>query len=154
MKGPTVKRLNFLVHLSFPQEDRESSEGWSSYPTAKALTHISSCLKEMQEWKWRGAEEKEVKQKAQSEIQLKGRRQDLKPLLKLWSFHKKGCIMVAPQKTQQAAERVRCSYVHPTSEQKLLTPLVELEKSWRKRRRWVTLEEDQQSQLPSPPEIA
>jgi len=34
--------------------------------------------------------------------------------------------------TQQAAERVRCRYEHPTKEQKLLTPLVELGKSWRK----------------------
>jgi len=35
----------------------------------------------------------------------------------------KGPIMTALQKTQQAAERVRGRYRHPTNEQKLLTPL-------------------------------
>jgi len=41
--------------------------------------------------------------------------------------------------TQQAAERVRCRYMHPTKEQKLLTPLGELGKTWRKLRRRATL---------------
>jgi hypothetical protein len=39
-------------------------------------------------------------------------------LLRLWSAHKKGSIMTALRKTQQAAERVRCRYFHPTSRQK------------------------------------
>jgi hypothetical protein len=43
------------------------------------------------------------------------------------------------QKTQQAAERVRCRYLHPTNARKLLTPVVELGKSWKKMRRRVTL---------------
>jgi len=47
--------------------------------------------------------------------------------------------MTALPKTQQAAERVRCRYVHLTNGQKLLTPVVELGKSWRKLRRRVTL---------------
>jgi hypothetical protein len=34
--------------------------------------------------------------------------------------------MTAQGKTQQAAERVRCIYLHPTNRQKLLTPVVEL----------------------------
>jgi hypothetical protein len=42
-------------------------------------------------------------------------------------------------KTQQAAERVRCRYLHPTNGQKLLTPVVELGESWKKLRRRVTL---------------
>jgi hypothetical protein len=42
---------------------------------------------------------------------------------------KKRPIMTVLQKTQQAAERVRCRYLHPTNGQKLLTPLVELEKT-------------------------
>jgi len=54
--------------------------------------------------------------------------------------------MTALQKTQQAAERVRCRYLHPTNGQKLLTPVVELGKSWKKLKRRITLKEDQQSQ--------
>ena len=38
-------------------------------------------------------------------------------------------------KVQQAAERVRCRYLHPTNGQKLVTPVVELGKSWKKLRR-------------------
>jgi hypothetical protein len=34
--------------------------------------------------------------------------------------------MTAVQKNQQAAERVRCRYFHPTSRQKLPTPVGEL----------------------------
>jgi hypothetical protein len=34
-------------------------------------------------------------------------------------------------KTQEAAKRVRCRYLHPTNEQKLLTPVVELGKAER-----------------------
>jgi len=41
-------------------------------------------------------------------------------------------LMTAFQKTQQAAERVRCRYVYPTIGQKLPTPLVELGENWRK----------------------
>jgi hypothetical protein len=33
-------------------------------------------------------------------------------------------VMTAPRKTQQAAERVRCSYFHPTNGQRQLTPVV------------------------------
>jgi hypothetical protein len=33
--------------------------------------------------------------------------------------------------TQQAAEKVRCRYFHPTNGQKLLTPVVELGKAER-----------------------
>jgi hypothetical protein len=52
-------------------------------------------------------------------------------LLRLWSAHKKGSSMTALQKTQQAAERVRCRYLHPTNGQKQLTPVVELGKAER-----------------------
>jgi hypothetical protein len=38
---------------------------------------------------------------------------------------------------QQGAERVRCRYLHPTNGQKLMTPVVELGKSWKKLRRRV-----------------
>jgi hypothetical protein len=39
--------------------------------------------------------------------------------------------MTAFLKTQQAAERVRGRYLHPTNGQKLLTPVVELGKAER-----------------------
>jgi hypothetical protein len=48
-------------------------------------------------------------------------------------------ITTAFQKTQQAAERVRCRHLHPTNGQKLLTPEVELRKNWKKLRRRATL---------------
>jgi hypothetical protein len=57
-------------------------------------------------------------------------------------------------KTQQAAKRVRCRYLHPTNGQKLLTPVIELGKSWKTLRRRMTLKEDQQSQLTWTPEIS
>jgi len=47
--------------------------------------------------------------------------------------------MIALQKTQQDTERLRCRKGHPTTEQKLLTPLVKLGESWRKLRRKATL---------------
>ena len=51
-------------------------------------------------------------------------------LLKVWSTYKKGST--ALWKTQQAAERVRCRYLHLTTGQKQLTP-VEL---WNAERSW------------------
>jgi hypothetical protein len=43
--------------------------------------------------------------------------------------------MTTLRKIQQAAERVRCRYMHPSNGQKLLTPAVELGKGWKKLRR-------------------
>jgi hypothetical protein len=37
------------------------------------------------------------------------------------------------------AERVSCRYLYPTNGQKLLTPVVELRKTWRKLKRMMTL---------------
>jgi hypothetical protein len=85
------------------------------------------------EWYKSRPEEKKVQRQAQSGTQLKGRSQGLILLLRLWSAHKKGASMTTLQKTQQAAERVRCRSFHPTDGQKLLTPVVELgkaERSW------------------------
>ena len=75
--------------------------------------------------------EKKVQQPTQSGIQLKGMSQVMTLLLRLWSAYKKGPIMTALQKTQQAAERVRCSYLNPTNGQKQVTPVVELGKAER-----------------------
>jgi hypothetical protein len=98
-------------------------------------------------------EEKKVQWQDQSGIHLKGRPQGLTLLLKLWSAHKKGPIMTAFWKTQQAAERVRCRYLQQTNGQKLLTPVVELGKSRRKLKEGYPVG-DQQSQLTWIPEIS
>ena len=74
-------------------------------------------------------EEKKVQQQAQSESQLKGRYQGMTLLLRLWSTHKKGPNMTALLKTQQAAERVRCRYLHPINGQKQLITIVEIWKA-------------------------
>jgi hypothetical protein len=50
----------------------------------------------------------------------------------------KGAYQDCPLK-DQTAERIRCRYLHPTNEQKLLTLVVELRKSWKKLRRRATL---------------
>jgi hypothetical protein len=76
-------------------------------------------------------EEKKVQPQVQSGIQLKGRSQGLTLLLRLWSIHQKRSIMNALWKTQQTAARVRCRYLYPTNEQKLLTPVAELGKAGR-----------------------
>jgi hypothetical protein len=67
-------------------------------------------------------------------IQLRGA-PGLTLLLMLWHAYKQGPIMTA----QQAAERIRCRYLHPTNRKNLVTPLVELGKGWKKLRRKVTL---------------
>jgi hypothetical protein len=67
-------------------------------------------------------EEKKVQWQALCGIQLKGRSQGLTLLLRLWNTHKEGLIVTVLLKTQKAAERVRCIYLHPTNGQKLLTP--------------------------------
>jgi hypothetical protein len=74
---------------------------------------------------WEEPEEKKVQWQPQSGIHLKGRFQGLTLLLRLWSAHKKGSIMTAIQKTQQAAERIICRYLHPTNGPKQLTPVVD-----------------------------
>jgi hypothetical protein len=47
--------------------------------------------------------------------------------------------MTILQKSPQANERVRCRYLYPTNGQKLLAPLVELQKGRKKLRRRETL---------------
>jgi hypothetical protein len=47
--------------------------------------------------------------------------------------------MTTLQKTQQAAERLRGRYLHPTNGQKLLTPMLELGKGWKKLKRRAAL---------------
>jgi hypothetical protein len=110
------------------EKDRTSSKGLGCHPTVTSLTHNCSCYKD---GNGEGPEEKKIQGQAQSGIQLKGRSQGLTLLLRLWSAHKKGPIMTALRKTQQAAERVRGKYLHPSNGQKQLTPIVELWKAER-----------------------
>jgi hypothetical protein len=53
--------------------------------------------------------------------------------LQTWSYHD------CPMNGQQATERLRCRYLHPTNGQKLVIPMVKLEKSWKKLRSRATL---------------
>jgi hypothetical protein len=46
---------------------------------------------------------------------------------------------ISKHKSKTGCMRVRCRHVHPTNEQKLLTPVVEFGKSWKKLRRRMTL---------------
>jgi hypothetical protein len=95
---------------------------WGAAILVTTLTHNCCCLKELQGWNGEDPEEKKVQRQAQSRIQLKGRSQGLTLLLRVWSTHKKGPSMTVPRKTQQAAKRVRCRYLHPTNGQKQLNP--------------------------------
>ena len=49
--------------------------------------------------------------------------------------HRREASMAALQEAQQAAQRVRCRHLHPSC----LTPVVELQKNWKKLRKRVTL---------------
>jgi len=109
------------------------------YPIVKILTHNLPVWKSCRDENGGEPEEKMVQPEAQNGIHLKGRPQDLTSLLRLWEAHIKGSLMTALHMTHQAAERVRCRYVQSTKEKKLLTPLVELQKSWKKLRRRLTL---------------
>jgi hypothetical protein len=62
--------------------------------------------------------------------------------------------MTALRKTKQAAGRVRCGYLYPTNGQRLLTPVVELGRDWKRLGRRMTLWEKQQSQLTWTSEIS
>lgn len=125
------------AHLQ--QKDRSSSEEWGCHPTVKTLTHNCSCLKELQGQKWRRAWGKGGPATGPKCVLDQRRSQGLTLLLRLWSVHKKGSIITALWKTQQAAERVRSRYLRPTNGQTLLVPVVKLGKSWKKLRRRVTL---------------
>jgi hypothetical protein len=100
-------------------------------PQSKLWPIMVSVWKNYKDGNGEEPEGKKVQWQAQSGIQVKERSQGLTLLLRLWSAHKKGPIMTALQKTQQAAERVRCRYLHLTNGQKQLTPVVKLEKAER-----------------------
>lgn len=117
----------------FQQKDTSPSEGCGCYPTDKALTHDYLCLKEKQGWKWRTAwgTESQNGDPAQMEAPTPDNITDAMGCSKKKrNYH--DCL---PNDNQQAAIRVRCTYVYPTNEQKLLSLLVKFGKRWRKVRR-------------------
>ena len=66
-----------------------------------------------------------------NDIQLQVRLQGLTLILLLWCAYR--------QEPRMAAQKVRCRYLHPIDGQKLGTHVVELEKSWKKLKKRVTL---------------
>ena len=83
-------------------------------------------------------EGKEIQWPAQVGILLRGRFQGLTLLLMLSCAHKQRPNLTTVRKDQQAPQRVRCWYLHPTNGQKLVTRMVELGQSWKKLRRRTT----------------
>ena len=83
-------------------------------PQQKTVTQNCSCLQELQGQKnGKDPKEKQVQWQGQIGLQLQGRHQRLPLLLRQWCTYKRGPIMTAPGKTQQALERVRCRYLCP-----------------------------------------
>jgi hypothetical protein len=99
---------------------------WAWHPTVTSQTHNCSCLKKLQGQKWRGAWRKECPATGPKWDPAQGRSQSKTLFLRLWRSHNNGSIMTALRNTQQAAERVRCRYFHPTNGQKQLNPVVKL----------------------------
>jgi hypothetical protein len=114
-----------LVELASSRKTGHPVRDGVALPQSKTLTHNCSCLKELQGQRWRRARGKGVPATGPKWDPAHGvaLRPDL--LLRLWSAHKRGPIMAALGKTQQAAERVRCEYLHQNNGQKLLTPVVD-----------------------------
>jgi hypothetical protein len=110
-------------------------------PQSKILTHNCSYVKELQEQKWRLTLRKEGPVIGPNWDPAQGEAPKPVTMTEAMECSQKEPITTALRKTQQAAERVPCKYLHPTSGQKLLIPVVEKElgKSWKKWRRRETL---------------
>ena len=143
LKYPTVGRGN--LQSPPPAQSRTLSERGFAIPQSKTMTHKCYCPKELHGNKQRRDQEKGGPVTGPNWDLAEGEAPRLDTITDLWRAHKTGLIMTALQKTQQAAERVRCRYLHLTNGQKLLTPVVELEESWKKLR--LPYKEDQQSQF-------
>jgi hypothetical protein len=113
------------------EEDRASNEGERSHSTVTTLTHNCSYLKELQEWKWRGACGKECPVIGTMWDPTQGECPRTATITEAMECSQKGIYHDCPRKTHQAAERVRFRYLHSTNGQKQLTPVVELGKAKR-----------------------
>ena len=127
------------LNLNFSRQKRQI------YPYAYEMIHwlIVPVWKNCRDKNGEEPEGKKVQWQAQSGIQFKGRSW-------AWYYHKQELSMAT---FQQAAERVRCRYLHPTIRQKLVTPVVKLGEIWNKQKRRVTLYVDQQPHLTWTPKI-
>jgi len=116
------------VHLHL--KDRGSSGGMGlPLHSQKPWARIVPVWKNYRNKTGEEPEEKEVQWQAQIKIQLRGRPQGLILLRMLSCAYGQESSVTALQKTQQASERIRCRYLHPTNEEKLMTPVTELGKS-------------------------
>ena len=135
---PDSREREFMEPTSSRKTGHQMRDG-VAIPQSKLSSINVPVRKNYRDGKGEESEGKMVQRQTQSGILLKGRHQGLTLLLRLCCAHKKEPNMTALQHTQQAAERIRSRHMHLTNGQKLLTPVVELGKSWKKLRRRVTL---------------
>ena len=137
-----------LVESTSSRKIRKAwSEWWGFHPTSKALTQNYSCQKELQEQKQRRAWWKWGPVNGSRWGPAWGKAPRPYTTTEAMKCSQKGAYYDCTRMTQKATVRVRCRYLHSTNGQKLLIPLVQWGKSWKKLRRRATLYEDKQSHL-------
>ena len=108
---------------------------------SKTVTQNYSCLKELQGQKWR-----------RLGIHLKRRLQSLTLLQMLWCAGRQEPKWLSPKRLNKQLTETR--YLCPTNGLKSGKPVVELEKNWKKLKKRMTPQVNQQSQLTQTPEIS
>ena len=128
--------MHVLLSLSYltqdahlQQEGRTSVWLWACNSTVTPLTHNCFYLKELQEWKWRGAWGKEGPVTGPKWDPGQGEVPRPDTIIEAMECSQKGTYMTALWETQQAAESDADLYT--TNWQKQLTPVVELGKAER-----------------------
>jgi hypothetical protein len=122
---PDSRESELIEPTSSRKAGHHMREGGHSI--VKTLTHNHPCLKELQGWIWRGSWGNKGPETDPTWDLAQGKSQGL-ILTGAMERSQKRPIMTALWETQQAAERVRWRYLHPTNGQKQLTPVVELGK--------------------------
>jgi hypothetical protein len=135
-RGGTLDEMPYIGEreLTEPTSRRQTGHqvrDGGTIPQSHLWSIIVPVWKNYRDWNAGKPEEKKIHWQAKSGIQLKDKFRGLTLLLWLRSTHKKGSIMTSIQETQQAAERVRCRFLHPTNGQKQLTPDAEIGKAKR-----------------------